>query len=242
VEETKSSLSHQPNRPLCQLLMNLEATTIIFIQLAVFWCLACSRIIAISLGIYGIMRLARAIDLTLPLFASSIAVALPTDTTGNVDPAVSEITISGCNSTTEPAFDLNTLEHSNQLSNQRIVARQSGCPTPSTDSFCQTGYCFLSSSYEGSTWGTCCPAGWSLWLDQAIWEKQKCCPPGTSGSSCDGSEAPLEPSDCGSGGVISGWACVYSDQTSDSRRVVAACSTLMAPALVVSWIGIVMLG
>ena len=193
--------------------------------------------IAIFLVIYGTMRLARVIDLTLPLFASSIAVAFPTDT-ANIDPAISEITISGCNST-EPVFDLNILEHSSQI-NQRIVARQSGCPNPSTDSFCRTGYCFLSSSYEGSTWGTCCPAGWSLWLDQAIWEKQKCCAPGTSGSSCDGSQAPLEPDDCGSGGEISGWACVYAEQTSDSRRA-AACSTLMAPALVLSWIGIVML-
>merc|ERR1712072_1307838 len=106
------------------------------------------------------MRLARVIDLTLPLFASSIAVAFPTDT-ANIDPAISEITISGCNST-EPVFGLKILEPSSQI-NQRIVARQSGCPSPSTDSFCRTGYCFLSSRYEGSTWGTCCPAGWSLW-------------------------------------------------------------------------------
>jgi len=218
------------------ILVNLEATDN-YLSIRSFWRHAYSRIIAISLVIHGTMRLARVIDLTLPLFASSIAVAFPTGT-ANLDPAISEITISGCNST-EPVFDLNILEHSSQI-NQRIVARQSGCPNPSTDSFCRTGYCFLSSSYEGSTWGTCCPAGWSLWLDQAIWEKQKCCAPGTSGSSCDGSQAPLEPDDCGSGGVISGWACVYSEQTSNSRRV-AAWSTLMAPALVLSWIGIVML-
>lgn len=183
------------------------------------------------------MRADRLTGLVAILHAFRTAVAGDTQHE-NLDPVISEARISGCNLTQDTLQgDLNV---KNGLINQKIVARQSNCPDQSTASFCRSGYCFLSSTYDGSAWGTCCPAGWSLWLDQEIWNKQKCCPPGTSGTSCDDSEPPLEPDDCGSGGVKSGWACVYSDGTSDGAKAVVLSETVSV-ALCLSWFGIWML-
>lgn len=186
-----------------------------------------------ALVAFKTMRADRLIGLVAILYAFEKSVASPTAQPENLDPVISEVRTIGCNNLTRDR--LNDKSHS---INQKIVGRQtSSCPDQSTASFCRSGYCFLSSTYDGSTWGTCCPAGWSLWLDQEIWNKQKCCPPGTSGTSCDDSEPPLEPNDCGSGGVKSGWACVYSDQTtSDGTKEVMLSSTMMATGLGLSWV------
>lgn len=163
----------------------------------------------------GIARLACALEVALLLCAST-ATGASAACADNIDPAAPETSITeqhGTNSTSQS----NILHFSDQR-DFNLVARQLSCPDPSTNQFCQSGYCFLYLTDGGSSWGTCCPAGWSLWLNAPEWSSQKCCPPGISEDECGSggdSEAPLQPIDCGSGGVISGWACVYSAQSND---------------------------
>jgi hypothetical protein len=119
----------------------------------------------------------------------------------------------------------------------RITSRQTTCPDSSTDSLCESGYCFLSQDNGDSTWGTCCPLGYNLWLNSGEWSKQKCCPAGTSSGQCDSdaaSEAPLQPVSCGSGGTRSGWACVYSSQTVNAASH-AQFPKILATVLVLVW-------
>jgi len=176
----------------------------------------------------GTTRLVCAFGLALLLCASKAAAASAINP-DLIGPAVSETPISDYNSTQ------NILDFDDQH-DSKFVARQASCPDSSTDQLCELGFCFLSQDNGDSSWGTCCPAGWSLWLNSAEWSSQKCCPPDTSSDQCasDGeSEAPLQPVGCGSGGVISGWACVYSDESSAGVR--ATCPTLVVMALGLSW-------
>ena len=97
--------------------------------------------------------------------------------------------------------------------------RQSSCPNPSTEQFCDSDYCFLVQNDANSSWGTCCPAGHSLLLygGENNWSTQRCCPPGSSTEQCknDGiSIPPMQPAECGSGGSLSGWGCVYGTENS----------------------------
>jgi len=188
----------------------------------------------------GITRLICALEWALLLCAPKAAAASATRAE-LIDPAVSETSISDYNST-KTASQNNILHFSDQH-DSKFVERQASCPDSSTDQLCESGFCFLSQDNGDSSWGTCCPAGWSLWLNSAEWSSQKCCPPGISSDQCasDGeSEAPLQPIDCGSGGVISGWACVYSDESSDGVR--ATCSNRLLMALGLSWITTLILG
>lgn len=183
------------------------------------------------------MRLHCAAECIIVLCALNAVSALRANREG-LDPVLSEISL-GAHNTSKSTADISILPHSDNIASE-LVGRQVVCSDSSTSSFCKSGYCFLSSTSGSSSWGTCCPAGWSLWLNSAEWSKQKCCPPGVSSDQCgsDGdSEAPIQPSQCGNGGVISGWACVYSDQTSDGRaRARWSPATLIA--LSVFWLGI----
>lgn len=96
-----------------------------------------------------------------------------------------------------------------------LEIRQNSCPNPSTEEYCETGYCFLVQARGSAGWGSCCPSQWSLILYSGGsdgWTTQKCCPPGVTTEQCknDGiSEPPLQPLQCGGGAILSGWACVY---------------------------------
>lgn len=119
----------------------------------------------------------------------------------------------------------NTLQHSDSgLQMNLLHRRQYSCPNPSTDEFCDSNSCFLVQNNADGTWGTCCLAGSSLILyggGEDYWSSQKCCPSGSSIEQCedgDISTPPMQPLECGTGGIISGWACVYgSGSTSASN-------------------------
>ena len=116
-----------------------------------------------------------------------------------------------------PAESLsNTLNNSDlDLQVNFFQRRQNSCPNPSTEQFCDSNSCFLVQNNADGSWGTCCPAGWSLILyggGENQWSTQKCCPPGSSVEQCkdeDISIPPLQPLGCGTGGILSGWGCVY---------------------------------
>lgn len=116
-----------------------------------------------------------------------------------------------------PAESLsNTLNNSDlDLQVNFLQRRQNSCPNPSTEQFCDSNSCFLVQNNADGSWGTCCPAGWSLILyggGENQWSTQKCCPPGSSVEQCkdeDISIPPLQPLGCGTGGILSGWGCVY---------------------------------
>lgn len=153
------------------------------------------------------------------------------------DPALSEAPVSSLN-TSRNLHHINIFDQAqaNQL-DSTITARQTSCPNPSTDQLCESGYCFLAQDNSDSTWGTCCPAGYYLWLNTAHWSQQKCCPAGTTSSQCGSggqSEPPLEPVSCGSGGTRSGWACVYSNQNVNAASRATA-SRMLATGLVWVW-------
>lgn len=110
----------------------------------------------------------------------------------------------------------NTVNYSDSdLQMNLLQRRQNSCPNPSTEQFCDSISCFLVQNNADGSWGTCCPAGWSLILyggGEDHWSTQKCCPSGSSVEQCkdeDISTPPMRPLECGTGGVISGWACVY---------------------------------
>lgn len=115
--------------------------------------------------------------------------------------------------------------------------QQYSCPNPSTQQFCDPNYCFLMQNNADGSWGTCCPAGSSLILyggGEDHWSSQKCCPSGSSVEQCkteDISAPPMRPLQCGNGGIISGWSCVYasgSGSTSNFRSAAGRTSVLMA--------------
>lgn len=109
-----------------------------------------------------------------------------------------------------------------------LNTRQVSCPDPSTNSLCETGFCFLVQNNVDSAWGTCCPTGWYLELNSAEWSTQKCVSNG-------GSQPPLRPLSCGSGGTISGWACVYSSQNPNGVER-PRWSTLLVMGMGLAWI------
>lgn len=117
-----------------------------------------------------------------------------------------------------------------------LAARQVACPSSSTNALCPTNFCFLSQqNSDGTVWGTCCLAGWSLILNSADWSTQKCVLDGTS-------EPPVRPSSCGGTvngnvGTISGWACVYSNQNINGIGRLEQ-PVLLAVALALTSIGI----
>jgi len=110
----------------------------------------------------------------------------------------------------------NTLQRSDLESQLNVLdRRQSSCPNPSTEGYCDSNSCFLVQNNAEGSWGTCCPTGSSLILyggGSDHWSSQKCCPSGSSIEQCkngDISTPPMQPFECGNGGVLSGWACVY---------------------------------
>jgi len=167
----------------------------------------------------GAMRLLNVLEIAVVLFAQN-------SVTNPADPNHSEVTTNTLNSTNLLAQP-NILVSRDQVHPDH-VARQVACPNPSTNQFCQSGSCFLSQSNGASAWGTCCPAGWYLILNSAHWASQKCCP---SGNCAAGSQPPSRPVNCGSGGTISGWACVYGNEAGR-----AALSKLMVFTTVVAWV------
>ncbi len=194
----------------------------------------------------GPMRLAYALGLAL-LLSPSYAISTTSELGSDSDSV--ELSTQVCNSTPPPSSSspssriAHIPEFTDQFGLQLVTKRQVSCPNPSTDQLCESGYCFLSQVQNGSTWGTCCPAGWSLWLNSADWSTQKCCPTGTTGDQCGdngdgGSEAPLRPIDCGSGGVISGWACVYSSQNSNGVMTRPTWSKALVGLSGLIWLGI----
>jgi len=192
------------------------------------------------------MRLAYVLEVTLLLYASHAALTSSELSSDDVATChqVNNSTRSSSSSSSSSSSRLNPIPDSRDQFGLHLVAkRQVSCPSPSTDALCESGYCFLSQVEDGSTWGTCCPAGWSLWLNSADWSTQKCCPTGTTGDQCGdnddgGSEAPLRPIDCGSGGVISSWACVYSNQNSNGATTRPTWSKALVALLGLAWLGI----
>lgn len=114
-----------------------------------------------------------------------------------------------------------------------LNTRQASCPNPSTNSLCNSGFCFIyQQNGDGTAWATCCAAGWSLSLNRADWTTQKCILNGVS-------EPPVRPVSCGgningASGTFSGWACAYSNQNVNGVGT-ATWSTLLMVALALSW-------
>jgi len=117
-----------------------------------------------------------------------------------------------------------------------LNARQASCPNPSTNSLCQSNFCFIyQQNGDGTAWATCCPVGWSLSLNRADWTTQKCFLNGFS-------EPPVRPVSCGgningAAGTFSGWACAYSNQNVNGVGT-AKWSTLLIVALTLSWFAV----
>lgn len=155
-------------------------------------------------------------------------------------PPTPEIPIVSLDASTTP--DEARLNHQAQASQRdiRLASRQVSCPDPSTNELCASDYCFLAQNNGDSRWGTCCPAGFYLWLDSGEWSKQRCCPAGSTLSQCgsDGvSEPPLQPVSCGSDGTRSGWGCVYPNlNVNEAAASKAIFSSISATVCVGLWL------
>lgn len=125
-----------------------------------------------------------------------------------------------------------------------LERQQYSCPNPSTEQFCDPNFCFLVQNDGAGSWGTCCPAGSSLMLyggGEDHWTSQKCCPSGSSVEQCmneDISSPPMRPLQCGNGGVVSGWTCVYgsSSGSESSTKSMAGRSWVVMAITGVIWI------
>ena len=151
----------------------------------------------------------------------------------DIDPADSAASVTPLNST-DWTSQTNMLDARSSL--ELITTRQASCPNPSTDSLCQSNFCFIYEQHnDGSAWATCCPVGWSLQLNSADWSTQKCVLQGVS-------EPPIRPVSCGgsingSPGTISGWACVYSNGIVNGVAARREQSNLLILALSCAWFG-----
>ncbi|KAJ4517073.1 hypothetical protein HRR83_005014 [Exophiala dermatitidis] len=156
--------------------------------------------------------------------------------TASVSPTISDAPISSSSSDKLQVYQ----NSDTQKALAKLNPRQISCPNPSSNNLCASGYCFLSQDTGTATWGTCCPAGYYLWLNSGEWSTQRCCPAGTTGDECgnDGaSEPPLQPVSCGSvagtgsggegEGTKSGWACVYASANRSENNAASTITMTM---------------